>query len=216
MGLERQLTPEKALIFRITHRSNVPWILKHGLHCSNSDSQDPDFIAIGNSDLIDKRRDRPVGTSPGGTLADYVPFYFTPFSPMLYNINTGRGVPRRSNEELAILISSLHVLAEQGITVLITDRHAYLRAARYSADLGMLDTFVPWQQIRDRDFRRDPNDPIRIERYQAEALAYRHVPAEALRGIACYTPEAKAEFDRITAKRGLEMKVLAEPRWYFR
>lgn len=216
MTLERQLTPEKALIFRITHRNNVPWILENGLHCSNSDRQDPGFVAIGSADLIDKRRDRPVEIPPGGSLADYVPFYFTPFSPMLYNINTGRGVPQRSNEELAILISSLHVLVEREITSLITDRHAYLRTARYSADLGVLDTFVPWEQIQERDFRRDPNHPEKIERYQAEALAYRHVPAEALLGIACYTPDAKGEFDRITAERGLEMKVLAEPRWYFR
>ena len=27
------LSPEKALIFRITHIANVPWILANGLHC---------------------------------------------------------------------------------------------------------------------------------------------------------------------------------------
>jgi hypothetical protein len=38
-------------------------------------------------------------------LADYVPFYFTPFSPMMLNINTGRGaVPRRPNSEICILV----------------------------------------------------------------------------------------------------------------
>ena len=30
------LNPEKALIFRIVHKDNVPWILDHdGLHCRN-------------------------------------------------------------------------------------------------------------------------------------------------------------------------------------
>lgn len=30
------LNPEKALIWRIVHRDNLPWILDNGLHCANS------------------------------------------------------------------------------------------------------------------------------------------------------------------------------------
>lgn len=104
----KDLNPEKALIFRITHRENVPWILQHGLVCANGHPQDPGFVQIGNVELIGKRSHRPVPVPPGGTLADYVPFYFTPFSPMLYNILTGRGVRQRPNEEIVILVSSLH------------------------------------------------------------------------------------------------------------
>jgi hypothetical protein len=215
MTLARRLTPEKALIFRITHRDNVPWILENGLHCSNSDWLDPGFVSIGNPDLIDKRRDRPVTIPPGGTLADYVPFYFTPFTPMLLNIHTGRGVQQRSNEELVILIASARDLDARGLTVVISDRHSYLEAALYSSNLDDLPAFVPWAQIQERDFKRDLNDPVKIERYQAEALIHRHVPAEALLGAACYTPAVKAELDQIAAERGLEMKILAERRWYF-
>ncbi len=35
------LSPDKALIFRITHIANMPWILANGLHCPNSDIRDP-------------------------------------------------------------------------------------------------------------------------------------------------------------------------------
>jgi hypothetical protein len=52
----------------------------------------PNYINIGNIDLIDKRGYRKVPIEPGGTLADYVPFYFTPFSVMMKNIHSGRGV----------------------------------------------------------------------------------------------------------------------------
>ena len=38
--MANNLTAEKALIFRITHINNVPWILRHGLHCKNSDVQE--------------------------------------------------------------------------------------------------------------------------------------------------------------------------------
>jgi ssDNA thymidine ADP-ribosyltransferase, DarT len=89
--MSKDLNPKKALIFRIVHRDNVPWILDHGLHCRNSATFDADYVEIGNSDLIAKRNRHPVPCAPGGRLRDYVPFYFTPFSPMLYNIKTGWG-----------------------------------------------------------------------------------------------------------------------------
>jgi hypothetical protein len=78
------LNPEKALIFRIVHVDNVPWILDHdGLHCRNAADQDPDYVNIGNPELIGKRARCAVPVPPGGTLSDYVPFYFTPFSIMM-------------------------------------------------------------------------------------------------------------------------------------
>ncbi len=75
------LTPEKAFIFRITHRDNLPWILANGFYCQSSGVTDPSFVSIGNPELIDLRRGRVVDIAPGGTLADYIPFYFTPYTP---------------------------------------------------------------------------------------------------------------------------------------
>src|SRR5271154_6622175 len=96
------LTPEKAFIFRITHIANVPWILRNGLHCANSDVSDPNYVQIGNADLIAKRTQRRVPLPPGGSFSDYVPFYFTPASPMLLNIKTGfNGVTIRPMQDIA-------------------------------------------------------------------------------------------------------------------
>src|SRR3954466_10875814 len=100
------LTPDKALIFRIVHRDNLPWILDNGLHCRNSDTFNPNYVNIGNVELIDRRNGHTVPCPPGGTLSDYVPFYFTPFSPMLLNITTGwGGITKRRNEEIVVLVS---------------------------------------------------------------------------------------------------------------
>ena len=134
------LSQEKALIFRITHRENVPWILKNGLHCRSSPVRDPNFVAIGNQELIEKRRFHPMRCQLGGTLGDYVPFYFTPHSPMFLNIKTGhRGIQQLLNEDVAIIFSSLHDLKKHNIQFVFTDRHAVLATAQIFTDLKDLD-----------------------------------------------------------------------------
>lgn len=86
-----KLNAEKALIFRIVHRDNMPWILANGMRCRSSSVQAPRYPTIGNPDLIDKRQRRTVPIPPGGTLSDCVPFYFTHLWPMMLNIKTGHG-----------------------------------------------------------------------------------------------------------------------------
>jgi hypothetical protein len=213
--LQDTLGPDRALIFRITHRSNVPWILANGLCCSNGKTRDPNFVTIGNPDLIAKRTDHPVPIPPGGTLGDYIPFYFTPYSPMLLNIRTGYGgIRRRNNDEIAILVSSLPRLVELGVGFLFTDRHAYLRAARFSGDLSELD-LVDWELLRARDFSRDPENPEKIERYQAEALVHRQMPPGGLLTVACFDDQAQASIAAAAAALDLEIDIVIRRGWYF-
>jgi hypothetical protein len=213
--MHKDLNPIKALIFRITHRGNVPWILDNGLHCKSSRILDPNFVTIGNSELIEKREHRLVDIPPNGTLSDYIPFYFTPFSPMMYNIKTGYGgITKRANEEIVILISSLHKLADNGKTFVFSDRHAYLAAAQFFADVADLNQ-VDWPLLQARNFTKDPDDPERFERYQAEALIHEHMPVDLLLGIVTYDGIVKERLDGLAAERDMEMKVVAKPGWYF-
>jgi hypothetical protein len=210
------LNPTKALIFRIIHRDNLPWTLDHGLHCRNSSTVDSNYVPIGNPELIAKRDHRVVAVPPGGTLSDYVPFYFTPFSPMMYNIRTGwGGITKRTNAEIAIVASSLHALRGKDVPFLFTDRHAYLNAALYSSDLTHLDR-IDWPLLQSRDFKRDGNDPDKVERYQAEALVHRHLPVEALLGIVCYDDSVASAIEAHLKKRGIGLQVAVRPKWYFR
>jgi hypothetical protein len=41
---------------------------------------------VGDPQIKERCRNRAVNTGPGGTIGDYVPFYFAPRSPMLYRI----------------------------------------------------------------------------------------------------------------------------------
>ena len=207
------LTREKALIFRITHRDNVPWILDNGLHCAASDVRDPNFVAIGKPDLIKVRSRKPIEVPPGGTLADYVTFYFAPRTPMLGDIRLGQGVPKRANAEIVFLISSLPELQKNGVAFLFTDRHAGTRYARFSSSLDDLG-WLPWGAFRTRSFRKDPDNPDAFEQYQAEALAHGHVPLRALLGIACYSDDVKARLDGLVAERGLTVTTYLRTGWY--
>ncbi len=209
------LSPQKALIWRIVHRDNLPWILENGLHCGNSAVKAPGWVQIGNPELIEKRANHPVPLPPGGLLNDYVPFYFTPFSPMLRNIHTGwGGIRKRPNEEILILVSSLHHIAALGLRFLFTDSHAYYQWANFYddlADLGKID----WPLLQRRDFKRDPEDPAKFERYQAEALIHRHLPVSGLRGIVCYTEALQQRIEREVQARKLNLPVHARSGWYF-
>lgn len=208
------LTPEKALIFRITHVANVPWILANGLHCSNGPLSDPNYVQIGNVDIIARRTQRAVPLAPGGTLSDYIPFYFTPYSPMLLNIKTGyNGVTQRPMEEIAILVSSLREVQKHGIGFVFSDRHAYLQATNFYNDLERLDQ-IDWTILQARDFRRNPEDPGKFERYQAEALIHRHLPVAALSGVVCYGQKQQEHIQKNCDNFGLPMKVLRKPDWY--
>ena len=43
-----ELNPEKALIWRILHRDNLPWVLDNGVHCGNGSAKSANWISIGN------------------------------------------------------------------------------------------------------------------------------------------------------------------------
>ena len=209
------LNLEKALIFRITHISNVPWILRNGLHCKNSDVRDPNFVMIGNLELIQRRTGRRVPVPPGGTLSDYILFYFTPFSMMMYNIRTGYGGIRQfPNSEIVIMVSSLRGLAERGVAAVFSDRHAYLQTARFFTSLEDLDK-IDWGILQRRDFKRDVDDPEKTDRYQAEALVYRHLPVEHLAGIVCRSENEQQTLEQQREEVKLELKIAAQPKWYF-
>lgn len=213
LSMSRELlNPEKALIFRITHRENVRAMFRDGLHCRNSLAASGSFVQIGNPELIERRQSRIVECPPHGTLSDYIPFYFTPYTPMMYNIKTGyNGVQRRPMEDIVILVSSLRWLVRDGIPFVFSDRHAYLRLARFTSNLAHL-SWIDWPSLQARNFRKDDAD--RFERYQAEALVHKHMPTKALLGVVCYSESVRSAVESLAAKKGLGIRVRVREEWY--
>lgn len=146
------LNSERAYIFRICHKGNIEKVLDDGGCLSRNEANASKYVEIGNQELIAKRKAHPVPCGPGGTLADYVPFYFTPFTPMLYNIKTGyNGVPKRPIEEIVILIASLHYLKEIGIAFVFTDKQVIRDKGIKSIalpPLGAGNGGLAWKDVR--------------------------------------------------------------------
>lgn len=133
---------------------------------------------------------------------------------MLYNITTGwGGITKRPMSEIVILVSSLLTLVEQGIPFLFSNQHASLVKATFSNNLGDLDR-LDWKIWQARDFQRNPNDPDKLARYQAEALAYRHVPASALQGIVCHGTEQETVLTKTVHNSRAALTVMSRPAWY--
>lgn len=209
------LNAEHALIWRIVHCDNILWLIQNGLHCANTKLQSNSWITIGNKELIDKRSTRQVPIGSGGTLSDYVPFYFTPFSPMFYNIYTGYGdISKVNNEDIVILVASLHNLKADDVDFVFTDRHAYMQYANFYKDLVKLKN-IDWSILQKRDFSRDNNDPQKVERYQAEALIYQHYPIEQLKAIVCYSKAVQSKIQGWLNQHNLNISVVVRSNWYF-
>jgi hypothetical protein len=207
--------PKPTLIYRITHHQNLPWILEHGVHSRTSPGQDPNFVNIGNKDLIDHRALRAVPCAPHGCLNDYVPFYFWPHSVMLFQIYKGsvEGVTAKQSE-IIYLVSSIERLTERNIPFIFTDGHAYPSNTSYftdPVDLAKLD----WNTIRSKDFKKRLDDPDRSRKYQAECLVHRRLPVEALLGIACKDQTGLNYVQREIEARNLQLQATTRSMWYF-
>ncbi len=119
-----------------------------------------------------------------------------------------------SISNILILVASLPRVAELGLRFLFTDSHANNSLAKYYnalADVGKVD----WKLLQARDFKRDPDDPAKFGRYQAEALVHQHYPVQGLSGVVCYTESVKMVVEKALAVRGLHLQVVARTGWYF-
>jgi len=133
---------------------------------------------------------------------------------MMFNIKTGYGVKQVPNDEIVIFVSSLPHVAALGIQFIFTNQHAYPLMAGYFTDLAELDQ-IDWALLQRRDFKHDPDDPGKKERYQAEALIWKQVPLAALQGVCCHTPAVEKQIKAEIGRRDLSFKVAAQPNWYF-
>ena len=175
-------------------------------------------MEIGYDHIKRRRALRAVPCGVGGTLADYIPFYFAPRSPMLYAITRGLvSAEAACTEQIVYLMSSTQTLRRAGLTAIASNRHAELDYADMTEDDGDLDNndFIDWPLMTARYWNNTPDDPDRKERRQAEYLVHPHVPWQAIEGIAAKTESARAQVELILGTAGQRTPVVVSVEWYF-
>jgi hypothetical protein len=77
-----------------------------------------------------------VPLAPYGCVADYVPFYFAPRSPMLYKLHKG-GVPNYTGgqDPLVYLVSSAEAVAATGASFVFSDGNCAATAEKFGSVL---------------------------------------------------------------------------------
>lgn len=206
----------KAFCYRITHRDNLAHILQYGLVNKNHANADPNFIAIGNPEIIDVRSTTPVNINGYGFIGEYVPFYFTPRSIMLYNIVTGYyapKVPRRTKNEIIVIRCLIEVLVRQR-RWFFTNGQANDEETAHFVDLNRLDR-IDWTCIQHSDFSKSDGDYDRQRRYQAEFLVYDSVPATCIEAICVYNDKMKAWAQQLINEAGKIIPVHVNKPYFF-
>ncbi|WP_191163965.1 type II toxin-antitoxin system toxin DNA ADP-ribosyl transferase DarT [Mucilaginibacter glaciei] len=201
--------------YRITHRDNLPHILSDGLVNKNHHKAAPDFVAIGNPEIIDVRSTTLVGLDSYGYIGEYIPFYFTPRSIMLYNIVTGYyhpRVPQRSRDEIIVIRCLAQTLAERP-KWFFTDGQANDGESGHYADLKELSK-IDWDCIQNSQFSK-ADDYDRPRRYQAEFLVKDIVPAECFESICVYSKKMQLWAQTKVNAAGKMLKVNVIPEYFF-
>lgn len=181
--------PDTIWVFRIVHYTNLEYILQHGMFTKQHPRQDPDYVVIGDNQLIGQRHDYPVGIEGMGNLGDYVPFYFGPLSVMLLNIKTGyRGITKRSQREIVYVCCKMEAFEQKELSFVFTDGHAKDRLTSFFLNRDDLKE-VDWDVVKSRYWNNTPEDDTRQRRKQAEFLVQDHVPPDCIGAIVVYDQE---------------------------
>ncbi len=203
--------------YRITHIENLPYILEHGLLNKNHILANPDYIHIGNQEIIDVRTTTKVKIFGYGFLGEYVPFYFTPKSIMLYNIVTGYyhpTVPKRSRNEILVIRCLIEDLADL-TDFFFTDGQGNDLITEHHNDLQYLDE-IDWLSIQQSDFTKSDGDYDRPRRYQAEFLVRNKVPLEKIESFNVYNDEAAdIVMYELSKKLITNLPVYVRPQYFF-
>jgi ssDNA thymidine ADP-ribosyltransferase, DarT len=207
---------DKIWLFRIIPIQNLELILRNGMYCKNAKRTDKEFVTIGNKEIINQRDNKIVKCFPETVVNDFIPFYFSVRTPMLYNLITGYGVPAIPQKEIIYICCRLNELINNKFQWCFTDGNAAKNITKFSnniKDLKKLD----WRSIESKDFRDEntDGDEDRVRKKHAEFLVKDYVSVEYIKGIAVLNETVKEEVEETIKNLKLSIEVKIKPEFYF-
>jgi ssDNA thymidine ADP-ribosyltransferase, DarT len=213
------MPPVPTPILRFTHMDNLDTIIRRdGLHAPNHVPEDGlTYRFCHSAEVQSARADVPINLGPGGTIHDYVPFYFGYLSPMMLNLKTGRVEGYREGQEpLIYLVSSAQAIEEAGIKFVYSDGHGLATFTGWFDDLDKLDA-VDWTVVNLRYWKDDIDDMDRQRKKQAEFLVHQYCPWSLIQEIVVIDSTMQQRVDSILADFPKEQRrvVRIDRDWYY-
>jgi hypothetical protein len=206
------------LAMHFTHVKNLPGILATGCLQADSLVDRSSALQVEAADpaVKSRRKVRHVRLPPFGQVAEYVPFYFAPRSPMLLTLAKGN-VPTYTDgqDPLIYLVSSTETVAATGIPCLFSDGNCASTLTQVFDDLSLLDSVVDWDVMYARMWANTPDDQDRMRRRMAEFLVHKRVPVTCISEIVVRRETIKSQVNQILAAHGAEIPVRVRPGWYY-
>ena len=200
-------------IYHITPIDNLPGIIKAGGLFCDRDAKNIQFVSIGHKNIKDRRLRKKVPCGTGGVIADYVPFYFAPRSPMLFTINKGNVVGyTRGQEPIVHLVSSTEAVAAAGLDWVFTKGHAVMDYTDFFDDFADLDE-IDWPLMNAKYWSDTDADGDRCRRRQAEFLVHNFFPWKLFSEIGVYNAAIAQKANQIVA--GSNIPVSIKGAWYY-
>jgi len=170
---------------------------------------------IAYSNLKQRRRATIVEVAPGGTLADYVPFYFGPRSPMLFTYSQGNVTGRRENQdEIIYLVSTAEYVVSLNLPFAFTDGHPVVEPKSFFNDLRHLQE-IDFQIMNGKYWFDTDAYPDRKRRRQAEFLVHQQFPWTAVQALAVRTSAMHGRVVDLIQHAEHRPTCIVRPDWYY-
>jgi hypothetical protein len=197
------MVPIPTPILRFVHVDNLPTLIRRGgLHAPNCIPNDGLIYRPILSPIIQAARSViPIRCGPGGTIHDYVPFYFGPLSPMMLNLKTGRVTGYAQGQEpLVYCVASAQAIARAGIGFVFTDGHALATPiTAWFDDLVDLEK-IDWPLVTQRYWQDSTHDMDRKRRKQAEFLVQHSCPWHCIERLVVINQAMKLRVENVLAQ----------------
>jgi len=167
-----------------------------------------------------------VPVPPGGTVHDFVPFYFAPRSPMLSAIHHGKVAGcKLPQQEIVHLETTVDRVTAAGAPFVFFDRNATLAYSKAFTDLTHLDA-IAWDLLTEPPLldgfckyfhnRHEVERYVdRMERRQAEFLVRDRLPLAQFTRVGVCNAERARLVSAILKAEGVPLPVAVMPDWYF-
>lgn len=184
--------------FHFTHIKNLDSIVKNGFLSTNEKVRLAiDHKDVANGNIQERRHNMKVNIPPGGTIHDYVPFYFCSINPMLLSLVNHKNIDQMFMIFFAVPISKI---LDPNVIFTSASANTVIRPDFYTNpnDLDELN----WESILSQKWSvKDDKD-----RHQkmAEALVFKSLPITDVDTIIVWNDGIKEHVEEVFKKNGIK------------